>query len=195
LSFDLDRSLRRFKPQRRRSGLRRRADEELPQISEQPAGGLDLLLDTCVYIDILQGRAPEPVKRLLGIRVCHHSGVALAELTHLFGRLDPGDNRTRAVLAELAGTISQIPQHRLRAPSLGALGEAGILAGLVARLTNLEVRRRQPLFNDAALYLQAVENGQVVLTRNLRDFDCFDQLLPCGRVLLYRRTPASLRQS
>jgi hypothetical protein len=41
--------------------------------------------------------------------------------------------------------------------------------------------------NDAILYLQGVENGHTGLTRNIREFDYFDQLLPSDRVLLYAR--------
>jgi hypothetical protein len=41
--------------------------------------------------------------------------------------------------------------------------------------------------NDAALYLQAIEQGQTLLTRNVREFDWFDQLLPNNRVLFYRK--------
>jgi len=63
----------------------------------------------------------------------------------------------------------------------------GILAGLIARLSTVESGREQALLNDAALYLQAVDNGQKVLTRNVRDFDWFDQLFPCDRVLFYSR--------
>lgn len=43
------------------------------------------------------------------------------------------------------------------------------------------------LLNDASLYLQALERGWIVLTRNLRDFDYLDQLLPAGRVLFYEQ--------
>jgi hypothetical protein len=35
--------------------------------------------------------------------------------------------------------------------------------------------------------LQALERGWTVLTRNVRDFDCFDQILPADRVLFYQR--------
>jgi predicted nucleic acid-binding protein len=188
LSFDLRASLRRFKPERRTARLRRRPDKALPFAPESPSGGLELLLDTCVYIDVLQSRAPERVKRLLAVRLCNHSGVVLAELTHLFGRLDPRDDRTQRVLGEIAGVISDMPEHRFRVPSLRVLGEAGLLAGLAARLSGIESGREQGLLNDATLYLQAVENGQMVLTRNIREFDWFDQLYPRGRVLFYSRT-------
>ena len=188
MSFDLNRSLRRLKPERRRVRLRRRADAALPFVAETPSQGPELLLDTCVYIDALEDRIPERVVRLLASRLSNHSGVALAELTHPFGRLDPWHSRTATVLAEIADTIADIPQHRLNAPSIGVLGDAGILAGIVARLSDVDTAREQALLNDAILYLQAVENGHTVLTRNIREFDYFDQLLPCNGVLFYART-------
>ena len=157
----------------------------LPFVSGRALAGPELLLDTCVYIDVLQDRVPATVERLLAGRLCNHSAVALAELTHLFGRLDPSDARTEGVLKEVSGLISDMPEHRLHAPSVSALAEAGILAGLAARLASVEVGREQALLNDAMLYLQAVENGQIVLTRNIREFDWFDQLFPCNRVLFY----------
>jgi len=128
------------------------------------------------------------VNGLSAVRLSNHSGVALAELAHPFGRLDPWDSRTAAVLARIAAVISGIPEHRLSAPSSSVFGEAGILAGIVARLSDIEAGREQALLNDAMLYLQAVENGQVIITRNIREFDFFDQLLPCNRVLFYSRT-------
>jgi predicted nucleic acid-binding protein len=145
------------------------------------------LLDTCVYIDVMKDRIPEAVTTLFATRLTNHSGVALAELTHLFGRLDPRDHRTERALSEIRGVISDIPAHRLTAPSLQAMGDAGILAGLASRLAGVESGREQALLNDALIYLQAVEQGQTVLTRNIREFDWFDQLFPSGRVLFYRQ--------
>ena len=188
MSFDLAKSLRRWKPERRRSRLLRRSDQALPFVSGQTLAGPELLLDTCVYIDVLHDRMPVAVERLLVGRLCNHSAVALAELTHVFGRLDPNDSRSEGVLKEIFGLISDMPQHRLSAPSVSALGEAGILAGLAARLASVEAGREQALLNDAMLYLQAAENGHVVLTRNIREFDWFDQLLPCNRILFYSNT-------
>jgi hypothetical protein len=187
LSFDLNTLLRRLKPQRRTLPLHRRPDTALAFVPEQPSAGLELLLDACVYIDVLQRRAPDNVKRLLASRLSNHSGIVIAELTYLFGRLDPCDRRTARVLAEIAGVISDMPEHRLAAPSLNVLGAAGILTGLTTRLSGIAGGREHSLLNDAALYLQAVENGQMVLTRNILEFDCFDQLLPFNRVLFYHR--------
>jgi hypothetical protein len=187
LSFDLRRSLRRLKPASQTQRLNRRSDEALPFLPEKATGGRQLLLDTCVYIDVLQARVPEAVKALLAVRLCNHSGVALAELTHLFGRLDPRDARTPRVLAEISAVIADMPPHRLSPPSLTVLGEAGILAGLVMRLARMDSGREQALLNDATVYLQAAAQGQMVLTRNVREFDLFDQLLPGNRVLFYRQ--------
>ena len=187
MNFDLTKSLRRLKPDRRLFGLIRRPDDVLPFAINQVGGGPPLLLDTCVYIDMLQQRAPDPVRRLLRFGIANHSGIALAELTHLFGRLDPRDKRTEAMLNKVSRAIAAVPAHRLHVPSLRAMGEAGILAGLAARLGGIGPDHRQALLNDAILYLQAMEDGQTVLTRNIREFDWFDQLVPGGRVLFYRQ--------
>jgi predicted nucleic acid-binding protein len=186
LSFDLAAALRRIKAGRM-SGVRaRRHDDDVAFVPDQIEAGPELMLDTCVYIDIVQGRVPPRVEDLLVVRIANHSAICLAELTHLFGRLDPHHPQTAAPLRELRGIIDEdIPHHRLTAPSTRALGEAGMLAGLTMRLTGRS--KDQALLNDAILYLHALERGCIVLTRNLADFDVFQQLVPTGRVLLYRQ--------
>jgi hypothetical protein len=143
-----------------------------------------LLLDTCVYIDLLQGRGLALVGRLLQTRTINHSTIALAELTQLFGALDPAHPGTAGALRQVGLTIDDMPAHRLSAPSVRACGEAGMLAGLVTRLTGQ--RNSISLLNDAMLFLQASEMGCDILTANISDFDWFDQLLPGTGVLLYR---------
>jgi hypothetical protein len=108
----------------------------------------------------------------------------LAELTRLIGVLDPAHAGTASVLKVLRVTIDDIPPHRLTAPSTRAFGEAGMLAGLVARVTGQS--NGIALLNDATLLLQAAEMGCDLLTGNIRDFDRFDQLLPGTGLLLYR---------
>ena len=152
-----------------------------------PIGG-PLLLDTTVYIDVLHGRTPEAVDMLLRLRVCQHSAVCLAELAHAFGRLDPRHAGTKGALHEIAGVIRDIPAHRLHAPDRGLWGSAGMLAGLVFRLSGRPSGRghERKLLNDALLHLQGRSLGCTVLTRNVRDFDRLNQLVPEGRILLYR---------
>jgi hypothetical protein len=189
LNFDIARSLRKFKREQRVAPLARRPEKELPFASEKTVGSAELLLDTCVYIDNLQDRLPGTVDNLLATRLSNHSGVTLSELTHLIGRLDPRGARTETALAKIRAAISLIPPHRLSSPSVKILGEAGILAGLVARLTGINLERKQALLNDAVLFVQALDQGQTLLTRNIREFDLFNQLLPSGRVLFYRVPP------
>jgi len=149
-----------------------------------PVAGRELLIDSCVYIDVLQARTPAEVDRLLQTRIVNHSTVALSEMTHLMGALDPDHKGTADVLKTLGRTIDDIPAHRLTAPSARACGEAGMLAGMVTRLTGQA--RTTALLNDALLFLHAAETGCDVVTGNIRDFDWFDQLLPGSGLILYR---------
>lgn len=89
------------------------------------------------------------------------------------------------VLREIARTIDDLPHHRLTTPSVRAAAEAGILAGLMARLSGFTVGRDQAALNDALIYMHAIERGFVVLTRNKREFEVLDQLRPAGSVLFY----------
>lgn len=147
-----------------------------------------MFLDTTVYLDVLQGRSPVEVDTLLTYRLCHHSAVCLSELTHAFGRLDPKHASTKAVLDTIQATLGDIPEHRLHAPDVAIWGQAGVLAGLLFRLSNLpkgEGHERR-FVNDALVFLQARQLGASVLTGNIRDFDYLSQILPTGKVILYR---------
>jgi predicted nucleic acid-binding protein len=160
--------------------------DALRLVAGPPTAGAELLLDTCVYIDVLQGRTPTEVDVLLQLRTLNHLSVCVAELTHAFGRLDPRHPATAATLRALTQTIVDIPLHRLATPSASVAIEAGILAGLVFRLGSFAAGQELAALNDATLYLHAVAHGQEVLTRNVRDFDMMQQILPEGRVLFYQ---------
>ena len=69
------------------------------------------------------------------------------------------------------------------------MAEAGIVTGMIARLTGLPKVDRQPMLNDATIVMQALESGFTVLTGNVSDMDLIDQLVPAGRILFYRRAP------
>ncbi len=191
LAFDLRSALRSLKPQRRTAGLERRPDSALSWAGDEPPVGGPLLLDTSVYLDVLQGRTPEAIDELLTYRLCHHSAACLAELSHVFGRLDPAHAETRSVLKVVADTIDDIPAHRLHAPDAATWGRAGMLAGLLFRLSRLpkgEGHERRFL-NDALIFHQAGLLGATVLTANIRDFDSLSQLVPSVRVIFYRPVP------
>jgi hypothetical protein len=95
--FDFDAALRwaRFDPQKT---LARRQDTDLPFLREDQIGGQALLLDTCVYIDQMQDRTPDILDLLIATRQANHSTVAVQELMHTVGVLDPHDDRSPAVI-------------------------------------------------------------------------------------------------
>jgi hypothetical protein len=159
---------------------------DLPFVPNQVEAGPELMLNTCVYIDVLQGKVPQRGAELLVARIANHSAICLAEHTYLFGRLDPKHPETSNTLKEVRGVLEDKPPHRLTAPSTRVFGEAGLLAGLALRLTGRP--ENQVLLNDAILYLHAHERGCVVLTRNVADFGLFHQLMPTSHVLFYRQS-------
>jgi len=190
LSFDLKASERALKPQQARGPLAVRADATLRWAASEPKAGRPLLIDTNVYIDTLQGKIPAAVDDLLRYRSIFHFAVCLAELTHAFGRLDPGNPVTKAALAAIAGTIDQdIPRHQLFAPDTDIWGKAGMLAGKALRLARIPAGQgaERKLLNDSLIYLQARKVGAAILTRNVRDFDLLEQAAPGGGVVFYRR--------
>jgi predicted nucleic acid-binding protein len=187
LSFDVEAALRWLKPLRKRQPLIRRKDRALSWIDDAAPIGAPVLLDTTVYIDALQGRSPAALDAFLRLRTLNHSAVCLSELTHVFGRLDPADPRTARTLKSLRETIRDIPVHRLSAPDADTWGAAGILAGVLFRLGSYPPGAERKCLNDALVYLQARKLGLPILTGNIKDFDFLHQLVPDGRILLYRR--------
>lgn len=183
--FDFRAALRwsRFDPQRT---LSRRADDDLPFLAGPARAGPDLLLDTSVYIDGLQGRAPDTVADLLDLRQVNHSTVAIQELMHTVGVLDPRHPGTATAIAQIGMLIEAMPPHRVFAPDNDVLGRAGLLSGMLCRLQGYRDDARLRALQDCVLFLQALKAGLTVLTGNIRDFDCLLQLIPAGRVLMYR---------
>lgn len=183
---DLARSLRRLRPQTFTGALTRRSDSALIFVDGAPLVGARLLLDTSVYIDGFHGELPASVKALLATRTSVHISVALGELSHNFGRLNPAHPDTPSILAKVTRVINDIPRHRLEDGSAGVLLEAGILSGLVFRLGGFQPGQEVAALNDATIYLHALDRGYAVLTRNIRDFDLMNQILPGGQVVFYR---------
>ena len=183
--FDFDAAVRwaRFDPGRT---LARRNDDELPFIGDIAEAGQELLLDTCVYIDGLQGRAPDVVADLLDIRLSNHSTVAIQELMHTVGVLDPKHPGTKIAVRQIGTTIDDMPPHRTFVPDAEVLGKAALLSGMLCRLQGYQKDARLRALQDCILFLQAQKLGLTVLTANVSDFDFLLQLIPVGRVLFYR---------
>lgn len=158
----------------------------LPFASVDDLAGQPLLLDTCVYVDQMQGRAPALVEQLIDIRQVNHSTVAIQELMHIVGVLDPDDPRTAAVVEAVGGQIEAMPEHRVFAPDAEVLGRAALLAGILSRLQGYARDAKLKALQDCVLFLQAQKLGFAVLTANVAEFDLLLQLVPTGRVLFYR---------
>jgi predicted nucleic acid-binding protein len=184
-AFDVAAALRwaRFDPKR---ALKRRPDKDLPFADESELAGQPLLLDTCVYIDQMQGRSPRLVEQFVEMRQVHHSTVAIQELMHTVGVLDPNDPRTAGVVKIIRGQIDAMPDHRVFVPDAEILGRAALLAGMLSRLQGYTRDARLKALQDCTLFLQAQKLGFTVLTANISDFDYLLQLVPTGRVLFYR---------
>jgi hypothetical protein len=181
--FDAARRWARFDPQKT---LARRSDDELPFVKENLIGGQGLLLDTCVYIDQMQDRSPQMLDDLIAQRQINHSTVAIQELMHTVGVLDPSDRRTAGVIALIGKQIKAMPPHRIFAPDMEVLGRAALLSGILCRLQGYERDGKLRALQDCVLFLQAQRLGLVVLTANISDYDILLQLIPIRRVLFYR---------
>jgi predicted nucleic acid-binding protein len=181
--FDAARRWARFDPKRT---LTRRSDNELPFVNPSFIGGQELLLDTSVYIDQMQDRSPQILDDLIAQRQVNHSTVAIQELMHTVGVLNPSDARTATVIDVIGKQIRAMPPHRIFAPDAEVLGRAALLSGILCRLQGYEKDGKLRALQDCVLFLQAQKLGLVVLTANVGDCDILLQLIPAGRVLFYR---------
>ena len=183
--FDFDTTIRwaRFDPGHT---LARREDNQLPFIGDVAEAGQELLLDTCVYIDGLQGRAPDAVADLLDIRLSNHSTVAIQELMHTVGVLDPSHPGTKEAARQIGVVINDMAPHRIFVPDADVLGRAALVSGMLCRFQGYQKDARLRALQDCVLFLQAQKLGFTVLTANVGDFDYLSQLIPTGRVLFYR---------
>jgi hypothetical protein len=182
--FDAARRWARLDPPRT---LARRGDDDLPFINAGRIGGQGLLLDTCVYIDQMQDRSPQVLDDLVEQRQVNHSTVAIQELMHTVGVLNPSDARTATAIDEIGKQIKAMPPHRIFAPDVEVLGRAALLSGILCRVQGYEKVGRLRALQDCVLFLQAQKLGLVALTANVSDYDILLQLIPTGRALFYRR--------
>lgn len=184
----LEQTLRQIKPEKRLKELRRRDRSALTFLAGLQPPLPKLLLDTTVYIDALQGALPDNMGFALRAGNLWHSTVTEAELAALCGLLDPRRPDTPVVIAQLGASIEMRPAHRILNPDRAMWREAGVLAGLLARLQRYGKEERRKALNDALIFLTAVKHGCAVLTRNIADFDLLMQLFPAGRAIFYDRT-------
>jgi predicted nucleic acid-binding protein len=171
-----------------------RDDSLLPFVGTQATAGHGLLLDTCVYIDKMQGKAPQVIEDLLSVRTVNHSAVCVQELMHAVGVLDQDDPRSRPAVEAIWKAIDAMPPHRLFTPDIAVLARAAVYAGMLCRTQEYAKDDKMSALHDCVLFLQADKLGFTVLTRNVRDFDFLLQMRPAGRVLFYRIQPGKAGQ-
>lgn len=186
-SFDFD-FARRWAQGIATGPLRRRDDSALPFVDAGSLRGQPLLLDTCVYVDRMQGRAPFVLNDLMSARFVHHSTVAIQELMHTVGVLDPSDSRSARAVSAVGTQIKMMRRHRVCTPDADVLGRAALLSGVLCRLRGYDKDNKLRALQDCVLFLQALKEGLVLLTANIADFDILAQMMPGARVLFYRRT-------
>ncbi len=126
------------------------------------------------------------VSDALDLRGVHHSTIAVQELTHTVGVLDPAHAGTGSAIAQVGTLTKAMPPYRVFAPDPDVLGRAALLSGLLCRLQGYKADGKLRALRDCVLFLQAQKLGLTVLTANVNDFDILLQLLPAGRVLFYR---------
>ena len=134
----------------------------------------------------MHDRSPQILDALIAQRQVNHSTVAIQELMHTVGVLNPSDTRTATVIEVIGKQIRAMPPHRIFAPDTEILGSAALLSGILCRLQGYEKDGKLRALQDCVLFLQAQKLGLVVLTANVGDYDILLQLIPAGRVLFYR---------
>jgi predicted nucleic acid-binding protein len=186
-SSDIHRSLRRLKPEKHTAQLKPRDRSMLTFVDPLKRSFPKLLLDTTVYIDALQGSFPRNAEVALRASELWHSTVTEAELAALTGLLDPKHPDTPRVVKQVVSSIEKRPDHRILNPDADVWREAGILAGLLARLQHYGKSEQRRTLNDALIFLSAAKHGCDVLTRNVVDFDLLMQLAPFGKAIFYEQ--------
>lgn len=136
----------------------------------------------------MQDRSPQILDDLIAQRQVNHSTVAIQELMHTVGVLNPSDARTATAIDVIGKQIRAMPPHRIFPPDTEILGRAALLSGILCRLQGYGKDGKLRALQDCVLFLQAQKLGLVVLTANVGDYDVLLQLIPAGRVLLYRST-------
>jgi len=68
------------------------------------------------------------------------------------------------------------------------LSASVIIAGILARTQAIPKQDRRRFLNDALLFLQALDTGSIMVSRNSRDLDLLLQLKPRALVLLYDKS-------
>jgi hypothetical protein len=184
LGFDLDRTIRALKPEKRTAPLAYRSAAGLVAASDL-ATKRPILPDATVYVHAGQGRLPVGIAGMLRQWPLLHCSVALGEIAHGIGRLDPAHTMTPGRRGYLEGVLRQVPQHRIVSPDDDVHVAAGIVTGVLARLLGLPKGGHRLKVNDVLILLTARKFGAALVTANVGDLDVAQQLRPDADVIYY----------
>lgn len=159
---------------------------DLAFVEEAAPAGVSLLLDTGTYIHQLKSKTPSAFDALVGARLVNHSVVAVQEMLHAIGILDPTDPRTKANVAAIRALLENIPPHRLFVPARDVMCDAAVYAGVLCRLQGFAKDQRMKALHDCTLFFQARKLGSALVTADVSDFDLLQQLQPESQVLYYK---------
>ena len=184
MSFDVPRLLRTLKPEKQTIRPPDRHHGRL-RATSAAAEKRPIMLDTTAYIDAGQGKLPPHVAAMISFWPSYHCSIALGEIAHGIGRLDPAHPDTRQNKAFLQAVLEKVPQHRIINPTDDMHIAGGVLTGIITRLLALPKGAHRNRINDVLIYLAARSIGAAVITANAKDFDLLQQLVPDGHVIFY----------
>ena len=186
MSIDLRHALRRRKPAKHVAPLAERSRDALLSWDKlNVAAPLALVLDTNVYIGRASGRLSGKLRDLIDGALLFHSSVALAELATGIGNADPAAPRWPTLRDHYADLFAAVPATRLLTPDAQIWADAGLIAGLLARIQRLQPHQRKECLNDTLILLTAAKAGLAVLTSNRGEFDLIQQIAPEVRFVYY----------
>ena len=183
-----ERSIRRAK---KSTTLSRRRDSELTFFGDKPEKDQTIMLDTCVFIDQIQGKLPTKIGTRIAKTSVYYSSLVLSELSVPFGSLDPSHSETYENLKQIKNLILSIPEHRIFTPTTKTMMHGAVLAGSISRIlcyTKKKNRKEQHQnwLIDAMIASHAIEKQLLLITRNIIDFDRLSQLDNKLKVAFYR---------
>ncbi len=136
--------------------------------------------DTNIYILDAAGALPLTATAMIDQGMMFHCVVCLAELSAGVGKYPPRASDWKATADHYAELFAAIPSNRLLVPDPQVWADAGMVAGIVARIQGFQKQQLKELLNDAVIYLCAAKQGFPVLTENKADFDLLQQIAPGG---------------
>ncbi|WP_158595950.1 type II toxin-antitoxin system VapC family toxin [Oleomonas cavernae] len=146
-----------------------------------------MLLDSSVYVDGIHGNLPADLNDEIGQRALVHSSVVAAELAWAIGALDPLHPQTPQNRESIEQVIRRMIAGNIVVPNAVDWIDAALLAATLSRRQTFDKDHRRKALNDALIFYQARQAGAVLVTRNTKDFDLMDQIVPGTQMLFYER--------